>query len=161
MKLAKVAISIAGYCGSHSEDYQSILVKKEHIDLAKATFDELYGSETFKLDKYAAAERSYINPDPASTKILSRIYKGENQIVSQLELVSDIQTSELRTVSGLTGDAFTQAISDLTMAKLIRNIRGKIIPTEKFRKTVDMVKKELPLVPPTVEEEEINERLSK
>lgn len=156
MKLAKVSIAVAGYCASHSDDYQSILVKKEHIDLAKRIFDDLYGSETFKLDKYAAAERSYINPDAGATAILSRLYKGENQIVNQLELVSDIQTTELRTVSGLTGDAFTQAISDLTMAKLIRNIRGKIIPTEKFRKTVDIVKNQLPLVPLTVEEEAIN-----
>lgn len=156
MKLAKVAIAIAGYCGSHSEDYESIVVTKDYIIKAKELFIKLYGSDTFKLDKYALVERSYIHPDEVSTSILSRIYKGDNQVVQQLESVSEIQTNELRTVSGLTGDAFTQVISDLTMARLIRNIRGKIIPTEKFRKTVEIVKKELPLVPPTVEERKLN-----
>lgn len=155
MKLAKVSIAIAAYCGSHSGDYQNILVEKTHVDLARDLFYELYGSETFKLDLYAQNERSFIQPDEGSTEILQTIYRGENQIVTQLETVSEIQTNELRTVSGLTGDAFTQAISDLTRARLIRNIRGKIIPTEKFRKTVDLVKNKLPLVPPTAAEDKI------
>lgn len=142
MKLAKVAIAIAGYMVSHTQDYNCILVKKKHVDLAVQIFEELYDNQTFRLVEHVKEERAYTKVDPGSTDVLRRVYTNQNQIVAQLALVSEIQTNELLTVSALERQDFNQIISDLTLYKLIRNIKGKIVPTEKFRKTYDKISAE-------------------
>lgn len=155
LKLAKVAASVAAYQASHSDDYTKILVKTEHVEKASEILRNLFDNKTFKLKEYVAQERAYTRMDEGATAIMSKMYVKQNQLITQLGIISEIQTRELETVANLDKDAFNQVISDLVRFFLVRNIKGKIIPTEKFRKTYEVVKtaKIIMDYPETVEEE--------
>lgn len=154
MKLAKISIAMAGFMGSHSEDYESIVVKKKHVDEVVKYLYDIYDNPTFKLAEYVKEERSYTVEDNGSVDVLKRLYNNYNQIITQLGLVSEIQTRELQTVSALDSQAFNQILSEMVKFRLVRNIKGKILPTVKFRKILDDIKKEpAGNFPTTVEEE--------
>ncbi len=156
-KLARLSATIAGYMGSHSDDYESIIIKKEHVDEAVKLFNNLYDNPTFKLKEHAAEERAYTQVDKPSTDVLRRINSVHNQIITQLGQHSEIRSSDLKMVADLDNQRFNEIISDLTKFKLIRNIKSTIEPTEKFRKILDVVGKEpVEAFPSTVEEEAFN-----
>lgn len=93
--------------------------------------------------------------DEGSTEMMRQINRNRSQILKQLALHSDIQTRELETVANLKKDDFNATLSDLVKFNLIRNTKGNIIPTEKFRKTYELIKNDVVKDFPTTVNEDL------
>lgn len=133
-KIARVAIAIAGYLVSTDEQYQDIIVQKEHIDYAVRLFEQIYDNPTFKLADYVRNEQKYKDLDEEGIINLQNIYNSHPSLIMQLEQSSAITKNTLAAVTGMNNDDLNKALNLLTRSFFIRFIKYDIVPTERFRK---------------------------
>ena len=73
-KVARLAISIAGYLVSTDSTYENIIVNKEHVDTAIEYLISCYDNGTFKLKEYVEMEKLYNNIDDDGIARLQELY---------------------------------------------------------------------------------------
>lgn len=138
-KVSRLAIAVAGYLVSTDSTYERIIVTKEHIDYAIKFLIDLYDNNTFKLAQYVENEKRYMTVDIEAIGSLQNIYNKYPGLVLQLENSANITKSMLENTTGLDSTELKNGLQLLTRAYFIKVDKTEIIPTERFRKTVNQI----------------------
>lgn len=140
-KLARLAISAAGYLVSTDESYDKIIVLQEHVDFAVKYYRTLYDNSTFKLKEYVENERLYSTINDEGIALLQDIYTRDAALLLQLEKTAVCSKNMLASASGLSNDDLNKALSRLTRGLFIRYQGYDIVPTERFRLGIGRINK--------------------
>jgi hypothetical protein len=141
-KLARLAITVAGYVVSTDASYESIVVTKEHVDYAVNYYTSIYDNPTFKLKEYVEHEKRYSLIDEEGIVNLQDIYTKYPALVLQLENSAESSKPTLAATSGLSTDDLNKALARLTSGLFIRFSNYDIIPTERFRLGIARINKD-------------------
>lgn len=140
-KISRLAIAIAGYLISTDDEFNNIIVTKEHVDYAEKFFKEIYDNSTFKLKEYVEHERKFIEVNEEAINNLQDIYNKNPSLILQLEQCSSATKNMLGAASGLSNEELNKALNRLTKGLFIRFANHDIIPTERFRLTLVKIKR--------------------
>ena len=135
-KLARLAIAVAGYCVSTDEDFQNIIVRKEHVDYAVEYMKSIYDNPTFRLKEYVEHERKYSTTDEDSKYLLQTIYTAAPGVILHLEQEHKTSKGMLSAASGVSSEQLNTITNQLIRGMFIKLSGNDIIPTERFRLTV-------------------------
>lgn len=138
-KISRLAIAIAGYLVSTDDNYENIIVTKEHIDYAVDMFIKLYDNDCFKLKQYVEHERKYTTIDEEGIALLQDLFERYPSIILQLEQTASASRSMLNGATGMTNDELSKALQNLAKGYFIRFTNYDIIPTERFRLGVSAI----------------------
>lgn len=138
-KISRVASAVAGYVVSASEDFEKIIVTKECVDYAFELLISLYDNPTFKFKEYVEMERRYKETDDEATAALQVIYNKFPGLVLQLEQQIEITKPMLESTTGLDPLEIRKGLQMLTKACFIKVDNTFIVPTERFRLTVNNI----------------------
>ncbi len=141
-KITKLAIATASYLVSTDNDFHNIIVKHEHVDYAVKFLVNLYDNQTFKFKEYVENERKYSETDEEALANLQDIYNKYPSLVLQMEQSSSATKNMLGAASGLNNDDLNKALNRLTKGLFIRFQTHDIIPTERFRLTLNNINKD-------------------
>ena len=150
MKVARIAIGAAGMLVS-TDDYNNIVVTKEHIDWAKDFLVRMYDNEVFKLKQFVYEQRKYTEVDSALIQELQDLYYGNATMLSFLEMSSGVSRATLRDVSGLSNEEFSIVLNNMARLYLFKWSGSNLIPSERFRKGLSQINRTL-----KVERKDIN-----
>ncbi|MCQ2968515.1 MAG: ATP-binding protein [Clostridium sp.] len=140
-KLTRIAIAVAGYTVSASEDFKNIIVTKECIDYAANYMISLYDNSTFKFREYVEMEQRYRMTDDEAVDALQTIYNKFPSLVLQLEQQNEITKSMLESTTGLESLEIRKGLQLLTRSYFIKVDSTSINPTERFRLTMNKINK--------------------
>jgi hypothetical protein len=132
-KIIRVAIAVAGYTVSTSEDFSKIIVKKEHVDYAVNYLVSLYDNTTFRFKEYVDEEKSYAEIDNEGLTNLKNLYSAHAVVLNFLTSNSETNKNNLAAVSGLSSDEFNGLMNSLVKARFVRFAGNEIRPTQRFR----------------------------
>lgn len=140
-KISRLAIAVAGYVVSTDDNYENIIVTKEHVDYAVNFFIAIYDNPTFKLKEYVEHERRYSVIDQEGITNLQDVYTKYPALIMQLENSAQASKQTLAATTGLSMDDLNKALARLTSGLFIRFTNYDIIPTERFRLGVAQINK--------------------
>jgi hypothetical protein len=140
-KISRIAQSVAAYVVSASEDFEKIIVTKECIDYAIDLLVSLYDNSVFKFKEYVETELRYRTTDEEAVAALQMIYNKYSGLVLQLEQQIEITKTMLESTTGLDQQDIRRGLQELTKAYFIKVDNTFIIPTERFRLTVNKINK--------------------
>lgn len=132
-KIARVAIAVAGYLVSTDDEFENIIVTKEHVDFAVDFYKKIYDNPTFKLREYVEHERKFSTIDNDGVAALQNLYNKHPSLILQLEQCSSASRPMLCAATGLTNDELSKALNLLTKGLFVRFVNHDIMPTERFR----------------------------
>ena len=139
-KIARFASALAVMLVS-TNDYENIIVTKEHIDFVCNMLIELYDNTTFRLKEYAKEENAYKTINDTDTADLQRFYPNNVTLIDFLGNISKVNRNELMTVSGLNKDEFSKVFNFLVARKFVKLVKDQVAPTIKFRNTYKLLDK--------------------
>ena len=139
-KIARLSSALACMLCS-TEDYEHVIVKKEHVDYIIDFLRNNYDNNVFRLREFANEEKSYVSVVEKDTKELETIYPKNVTFIDFLANSSKVNRNELMTVSGLNKDDFSKIFNLLVSRKFIKLNRDIISPTIKFRNTYRIMSK--------------------
>lgn len=139
-KIARLSSSLACMLCS-TNDYEHIIVKKEHVDYIVEFLKRIYDNNIFRLREFASEEKAYNTVVEKDTKDLERIYPKNVTLIDFLSNASKVNRNELMTASGLSKDDFSKIFSLLVARKFVKLNKDMIIPTIKFRNTYRIMNK--------------------
>lgn len=138
-KVSRIAIACAGMLVSTDNDFENIIVNREHVDFAVSFLKEIYVNDIFKLDHFVANERSYSVCRSEDVHSLQNIYNSHGAMLEQMAISVEMTQRQLQVISGLDQTRFATVVNDLGASKFIQWQGEKIIPTNKFRKAMKSV----------------------
>jgi hypothetical protein len=141
-KLSRIAIAVAGYLVSTDENFEHIIVNKEHVDYAEKVLIELYDNPTFKLREYVEMERRYAETDDAAVSLLTDIAIKYPSVIQHLEMNASTTRNSLAAVAGLSSDEINKVVNNLVKGFFVRISEHSILPTERYRMTLKRVNRE-------------------
>lgn len=150
MKLVRIAVASAGMLVS-TDDYEKIIVTKEHIDWAKDFMIRIYDNDVFKLRQFVHEQRKFTEVDDVLVKELQDLYYGNSTMFNFLEMSSGVPRATLRDVSGLNNDDFSVVLNNMARLYLFQWSGSNLIPSERFRKGLAKINRNL-----RVERKDIN-----
>lgn len=131
-KLARMAISIAGYMVSTDATFDSIVVQQRHVDIAALLIESIYNNQTFKLKEYIDEERKQLVCNLPDIEKARELITRFPTMTDYLEKNNNIAKNTLMTVSGLDSTVFAEAMQQMTKWSFITMTQFKIFPTPKF-----------------------------
>lgn len=132
-KIARLSIAIAGYLASSDDNFESIIVRKEHVDYAIKYMLKLYDNKTFKLREYIQYEKQYTQIDDEGLHLLQQLYDKYPMLILQLEQHSEASKGVLTGATGLSNDDLNKALNNMAKGLFIKFTNYNVIPTERFR----------------------------
>lgn len=132
-KIARLAIAVAGYVCS-TEDFETLIVTKEHVDYAIKTLIGLYDNDIFKLKEYVANERKFSEIDDDGVAALQNIYNKCPALILHLEQITTTSKTTVQAATGLNNDDYNTLMNELIAASFVQISKYDIIPTVRFRK---------------------------
>ena len=150
MKIARIAVASAGMLVS-TDDYEKIIVTKEHIDWARDFLIRIYDNEVFKLRQFVHEQRKFTEVDEVLVKELQDLYYGNSTMFNFLEMSSGVSRATLRDVSGLNNEDFSIVLNNMARLYLFQWSGSNLIPSERFRKGLAKIDRKL-----RVERKDIN-----
>jgi hypothetical protein len=131
-KISRIAIAVAGMVVS-TEDFENLIVEKEHVDWAKSFLIACYDNEIFKLREYVNAQRQYDECTEEVVAALQGMYRNHPIMLQQLEMSTEMSQRQLQAVSGLDQKEFVKVMNQLARFAFFKYQGEKIIPTVRFR----------------------------
>lgn len=144
-KLARAAVACAASCYSCTDDHESVLVKKEHVDWTVDFMIRCYDNPTFRLKEYATRKRALNETNEVINKYVAGILRQHNSLIKHLlELTAHISLTNLHMISGIADKGkFSELMNKMTSAHLISHDPSRgILPTQRLRKAVNAVRKD-------------------
>lgn len=139
-KIARLSSALACMLCS-TNDYDHIIVTREHVDFIVDFLIRNYDNGMFRLREFANEEKSYNTVVDIDTKGLEEIYPKNVTFIDFLSNTSKVNRSELMTVSGLGKDDFSKIFNFLVARKFIKLNKDLVSPTVKFRNTYRIMNK--------------------
>ena len=142
MKLARIAVASAGMLVS-TDDYEHIIVTKEHIDWAKDFMVRIYDNDVFKLSQFVYEQRKFTEVDDLLIKELQNLYYGNSVMFDFLEMSSGVSRTQLKDISGLNNDDFAVVLNSMSRLHLFQWSGNNLVPSERFRKGLAKIERNL------------------
>jgi DNA primase len=139
VKLAKVAVAVAGMLVSTDDSWENIIVKKSHVDWAVNFLRGLYDNETFRLKQYVASERRYATVDDQVVARVQELYQNHATLLEQMEENPDLSNRNLQAISGLEGKDFSKTMNEMAKLMLFQWHGDKVVPSERFRTSMGLI----------------------
>lgn len=133
LKLARFTVAMAALLVSTDDDYEKVIVTKEHVDATVDFLNAIYDNSVFRLKEYKQEYDSYNRVTKDELGDVQRLYNRNSVMFDFLEHQSMTSRNNLRSVSGLDGDSFNPVFNTLVRLRLIRLSGETVFPTEKFR----------------------------
>ena len=140
-KLCRLSIAVAGYIVSTDDNYNNIIVTPEVVEYASQFLEELYNNETFRLAEYVHNERKYTEVDDAGLILIGEIYFKADTLIKALDEEAEPTKTSLKAAYGDTEDNLNGVLKSLSRANMITIHGQSIMPTVKFRKTVQQLQR--------------------
>lgn len=140
-KISRLAIAVAGYLCSTDEEFENIIVKKEHVDFAKNFMVSLYDNPTFKLKEYINYEKQYSEINEEGIAALQDMYDKNPMLILQLEQCSTTNKQILMAATGMTLDDLNKSLNRMAKTLFIKFVNHEILPTERFRKGLSHIER--------------------
>ena len=131
-KIARLSIAIAGYMVSTDIEFNNIIVKKRHVDIACVLLESIYNNPIFKLKEYVNEERKTLNCTVMDVETAIELLKRYPTMIDYMENNNNIAKNTLMTVSGLDNMLFNEAVQTLSKNHFITMTRDRIYPTPKM-----------------------------
>lgn len=138
-KLLRLAIAVAGYLVSTDETYTKIVVKPEHIQYAEAFMRNIYDNPTFRFKEYVQNEQRYSKLTEEDLVVLQELLQKAPGLLLELEHQSYIARNMLTATSGLGPEELSRTLNQLARNMFVRYNNSLICPTEKFRRGMTLV----------------------
>ena len=133
LKIIRLAIAVAGYVVSTDDNFENIIVKKEHVDYAAKMLVKLYDNKTFRFKEYVQQERDYTTLKEGDVETLQKLWKDNQGLLMYLENHSKINQRTLQSISGLDMQGFSSVLNVLVSKFFIKMTANDVIPVEKYR----------------------------
>jgi len=143
MKVARIAVASAGMLASATEDYEKIIVTKEHIDWARDFLVRLYDNDVFKLKQFVFEQRKYTEVDDALIKELQDLYTKNATMFNFLEMTSGVSRATLRDVAGMDNTEFSILLNEMARLYLFKWSGSNLIPSERFRNGLSRINRKV------------------
>lgn len=140
-KLCRLAIAVAGYTVSASEDYTKIIVTDECVSYAAQLLIGLYDNDTFRLKEYVNNERKYTIIDQAGIDLLGELWFKADTLLKAMDEEAQPTKNSLKAAYGGSEDDFNGVMRMLSRANMITINGTNIMPTVRFRKGMALCKK--------------------
>lgn len=140
-KITRLAIAIAGYCVSTDDTYENIVVTETHVNAAVNFLRKIYDNPIFKLKEYVQHEKLYSTTDDEAVTLLQDIWNKTPSIIQQLEQYASVTKNMLAATTGLSNEELNRALNRLTKGLFIKVQNFEIIPTERFRITLNKIER--------------------
>lgn len=139
LKLARFSVALASLLTNVDKSFNNIQVTKEIVDYVFDFIVRVYDNPTFKLKEYKQEYESYNLLDAKDIKKLQELYIKNAVMLDFLSGTSKTNRMQLKTVSGLEGDAFGAVFNALVKRKFVRINGDAIMPTVKFRDSMQKI----------------------
>lgn len=145
LKLARFCVAMASLVNNTNETYEKVIVSKEVVDITYNFLVSVYDNPVFKLKEYKSEYDSYNNINVVEIKDIQSLYNRNSTMFDFLSNQATTSRGNLRSISGLDGDAFNPIFNKLVKHKIIRLSGEKVFITEKFRLAMEKVNKNVKL----------------
>lgn len=136
-KLARIAVAVAGCCFSHTDNGESILVTKEHVDWASAFLIKCYDNDVFRLPEYVNQTKLTTTTNPEVNAIVAGLIQSQPMLMKTLASQTETTLRQLQAVSGLDNQQFNAVFTNLVRHSLVQNLgKDVVMPTRRFRLAV-------------------------
>jgi hypothetical protein len=132
-KIARLAVTVAGYVVSTDDSFENIIVEPEHVDYAVAFLRKIYDNPTFRLKEYVEHERKYATIDDDGVALLQDVFIKCPALLYHLEQVDRTTKNTLQAATGMTNEQYNAQINRLVAGMFVTFNKYDIIPTERFR----------------------------
>lgn len=140
-KLARIAVSCAG-CTFSTEDGESIIVRRNHVDWAADFLRKCYDNDLFRLREYAKERRMLDETNESVNQLVQTLLRNHKVLVNAIrESTTPIPMFNLQAMSGLDRDKFNTIINALSANYLIRVHREGVEATRRFRQAMDIIRR--------------------
>jgi hypothetical protein len=139
VKLARIAVATAGCCFSASEDLESLIVKKEHVDWAAKWLVSNYDNPIFRLKEYVTEQKVHTTTNEAVNVLVGGLCRKHHVVIKALlQTTQPFAPSALQTLSGMEKDTFGALINSMAMNYLVQVSANGYLPTRRLRKAVEV-----------------------
>lgn len=145
-KVSRLAIAIAGYLVSTDDEFEKIIVEKEHVDYAVNLFVRLYDNPVFRLKEYVENERRYNTIDDKGIELLQNLYIKVPALMLMLEQEAKPSKNTLLAACGLLNDEYNKYMAALVRGSFVRLSGSDVLPTERFRLGMSKIDKHCSVV---------------
>lgn len=142
-KLARVSIAVAACVASMDETGEKCIVNIDHVRWARNFLIACYDNDLFKLREYAEGQRKYTQCPSSAVAVLQGLYNTQRTLINYMEMQTEMSQTQLRAVSGLEPNDFNKVINKLTECYFIVPTGDKIVPSQRFRKAIAQVKRNI------------------
>lgn len=140
-KLARIAVACAGATFS-TEDGESLVIERSHIDWAAEFMRRCYDNDLFRLREYAKERRMLDETNEAVNQLMQGLMRNHKVLINTIhQATTPVPMFNLTAISGLDRDKFNQIINSLSSSYLIRVSKEGVEATRRFRQAMDVVKK--------------------
>lgn len=124
-KIARIATAVAAACFSASEDGETVIVKKEHIDWTRDFLISCYDNDIFQLKTYVQNERKFSTTNDEINLQVAQLVKKYPMVMKVLLEQESVPTYVLQSVGGLNSkDEFNHLIHTMYGAGLLNAVKG-------------------------------------
>ncbi len=144
VKLIKVASAIATTLCS-TEDFENVIVNKEHVDFAAKFFDTIYGNRPFKLDIERKKINEYNSEAGKIKKVIEELAKkmvNDKTVIERLIEDGDTTIRNLEIFASKTKEEFQKFLHWLVEWKFVKIKKENVEATDKLKTAYEEIKME-------------------
>lgn len=142
-KLARLAIATAACVASCDDTGEFLIVKTEHVDWARNFMVACYDNKLFKLKEYVEHNRRYTSCTSQAVHAMQGMYNKHATLIQQIEMGTEFSINQLRSISGLTNDEFSEILNRMIECYFILHNGDKLVPSERFRLALSQIDRDV------------------
>lgn len=141
-KIARISTSIAAACFSTSEDGETIIVKKEHVDWTRDFLVRCYDNDIFRLKEFVQNERKFSTTTDEINLQVAQLAKKYPMVIKVLLEQESVPTYVLQNVGGVNSkDEFNHLIHTMYSVGLINTeTKGNFSATRRLKLAIAVLK---------------------
>lgn len=141
-KIARIATSVAAACFSASEDGETIIVKKEHVDWTRDFLIRCYDNDIFRLKEFVQNERKFSTTTDEINLQIAQFAKKYPMMIKVLLEQESVPTYVLQNVGGVNSkDEFNHVIHTLySIGAINTETKGNFSATRRLKLAIAVLK---------------------
>lgn len=136
-KIARISTSIAACCFSCSDDGESVVVKKEHVDWVKDFLIDCYDNDIFRLKEYVTIERKMSTTNDEINLQVAGLLKSYPMVIQVLLEQDNCPHYNLQAAGGIAGDEYRHMTNTMYKSGLISPTAKGVSATRRLKLAVN------------------------
>jgi hypothetical protein len=143
-KIARIAVAVAACCFSCSEDGETVIVTKAHVDWVRDWLISLYDNDIFRLKQFVDNQRKFNTTTPEIITQVAGFVKKYPMIIRMLLEQPNCPHYNLKASGGVGDDEYRHIMTNLfTLGCIQQNAKG-VTATRRLRSSVDEIRRSKP-----------------